>query len=97
MTYKEREQKKIDKIFEGQTEIDTPIVGNKVSSVRGWQITSRTGFAIEKEKVIIIRINNRKPIIFSLSVWKAMSKVSSGILNDWQEDLEEVQGKDVLL
>ena len=87
----------VEELSKIRESFDKPTIGNTVEATRGWQITSRTGFAIEKEKVIIIKINNRKPIIFSLQAWKNMNKVSSVILNNWHKDLEEVQGKDVIL
>ena len=94
MTYKEREQKKVDKIFEGQTDIDTPIAGNSLRFTRGWQVTSQGGYAIEKQKVIILEINDEKPIIFSLEFWKRMNKWSK---TKWDKATREVQGKDVFL
>ncbi len=95
MTYKEREQKKVDKIFEGQTEIDTPIVGNTLRYTRGWQVTCHSGYPImEKQKVIILEFNGEKPIIFTLEFWKRMNKWSK---TKWDEATTEVQGKDVFL
>ena len=95
MTYKEREQEKINKIFEGQTDIDTPIVGNKILFTRGWQSTSKAGYALkEHQKVIILEINDEKPIIFSLKFWKRMNKWSKTY---WDKATREVRGEDVIL
>ena len=63
---------------------DKPLEGNTVAITLGWQVTSHAGCPIEKQKVVIIEINDDKPIIFSLETWKKLNYFTKGKI--WAAD-----------